>query len=493
MNDTQSEIIKFIHQHKLILPGEIVVIGVSGGADSICLLHILAKFRQKLDIRLHIAHLNHLLRGEESQNDALYVTSLANQFGIPITTEEANVSAYKKARGCSIEEASRKLRYNFLARVAGEVGANKVAIGHTKNDQVETILMHILRGSGVSGLVGIKPSAPMVYEARITLPKIRKNHLMVVRPLLNVTREQTLAYCHEQQLKPRIDSSNFSVSFLRNRCRLELLPLLREYNPRIDQSLIRLSKIAEEETSFLEHQACILWSKVGRQNSDAIYLNKERFHILPLALQKQLLRLAIGKVLDYVKDIESIHIEKVINLQTKPVNKVVLLPHNVVCWNGYTELAIAVIAKKSPLSFPAYTRREIVPLPPWSGTISLRVPGETSFSGWKIVAKLLPRQYVSHKSDNAYIANLDMDRTGTKLLVRQRHRGDRFHPLGMSTSKKLQDFMVDAKIPSHWRKHIPIVCSPQQIVWVAGWRIDDRMKITENTKQILHLEFVELP
>ena len=280
--ELETRVIDFIQQHNLILSGEIVVVGVSGGADSVCLLHILARWQGRLDIKLHIAHLNHQLRGVESEADAKYVASLAGKLDIPITIGKRDVAAYKAERNCSTEEAARELRYDFLAKVADDIGANRVAIGHTRDDQVETILMHILRGTGTSGLRGLEPYSPFPFRhsdlpfghsdfpSCHSEPKAKNRTLVVIRPLLNVTREETLNYCQKHQLKPRIDSSNLSLSFFRNRFRLELLPLLREYNPGVDQALLRLAEIAGSDTSYLEQQVFQLWDEVARREEDAI-------------------------------------------------------------------------------------------------------------------------------------------------------------------------------------------------------------------------------
>ena len=168
MNKTklESKVLDFIQRYSLILPEELVVVGVSGGADSVCLLHVLAKWRKGLGMKLQIAHLNHQLRGTESEADAEYVSNLAGSLGIPITIDSQDVAAYRIERNCSIEEAARELRYAFLTRVAREVGANRIAVGHTRDDQVETILMHILRGTGITGLCGLAPFSPMAYDSQ---------------------------------------------------------------------------------------------------------------------------------------------------------------------------------------------------------------------------------------------------------------------------------------------------------------------------------------
>jgi len=249
MNESTIErkVISSVHAHRLVSPGDRVVVGVSGGADSVCLLHLLAMARQVLEIDLHVAHLDHQLRGVEAEADADYVSGLARSMGIACTVEQQDAAAYKQEAKCSVEEAARELRYRFFASVAGRVGASRIAVGHTRDDNVETILMHIVRGTGIDGLCGLAPCCPLP-DVRQCLPgEAVQGDLRVVRPLLEVSRREAVDYCEGHRLGPRIDSSNLSPEFLRNRLRLNLLPLLRQYNPAIDQALLRLAGLAGED------------------------------------------------------------------------------------------------------------------------------------------------------------------------------------------------------------------------------------------------------
>jgi tRNA(Ile)-lysidine synthase len=497
----ESKVLDFIQRYSLIPRKETVVVGVSGGADSVCLLHVLAKWQKRLGIKLHIAHLNHQLRGAESEADAEYVSNMANSLGIPITIDRQDVATYRAERNCPIEEAARELRYAFLARVAREVGANRIAIGHTRDDQVETILMHILRGTGITGLCGLAPCSPMAYDSQgmsrpaeaLSVAKGQRSNLLVIRPLLDITREETTNYCQEHQLAPRIDSSNLSISFFRNRLRLQLLPLLRQYNPSLDQALLRLADIAKEDNAFIEQQASELWDEVARQENNAIYLDKKQLASLPIALQRQLLRAAVTRLAGDARDIEASHIEAARSLLNKAASKRIPLPHGFICQGGYDEIVIASEGQQSQLP-PC-------PFPPLPGEFPLKVPGKTVFPGWKVTASIVQERAAPPSSPGApsssgetaqsnLIADFDLHKTGTELFVRQSRPGDRFQPLGMSMPKKLHEFMVDAKIPRSWRGHIPIVYSPQQIIWVAGWRTDDRVKATKTSKEILRLEFI---
>jgi tRNA(Ile)-lysidine synthase len=338
----ESRVLSFVQRHKLIPRGETLVVGVSGGADSVCLLHLLAEWRQKLRLKLHAAHLDHQLRGAESEADARYVVSLADSLGVPVTVGRRDVNAYRDERNCSLEEAARELRYDFLAAVAGDVGAARVAVGHTRDDQVETILLHILRGAGTAGLCGIKPCSPLTGGGGEAAGAPRKQSpLLAVRPLLELSREETMRYCQEHQLQPRSDSSNLSPAFLRNRLRLQLLPLLREYNPGVDRALLRLAEIADADVSFIEEQARQMWDGVAREEGGVIYLDKKKVASLPLALQRQVIRVAIARISGNTRDIEANHVEAVRGLVSAPRGKSASLPRPLICRSEYNEIIIA--------------------------------------------------------------------------------------------------------------------------------------------------------
>jgi len=531
MTDLESRVAGFIQRNNLIPPGETLVVGVSGGADSVCLLCLLQKCQDELGIKLHVAHLNHGLRGVESEGDARYVAELASSFSLPIAIDRQDVAAYQAKKRCSLEEAARELRYVFFAQVAEKVGARRVAVGHTRDDQVETVLMHILRGTGTSGLHGLKPCSSMPFRHFCHSEPLRFCHserseesyqrsgqapanpelssgleLLIIRPLLDIARKETQNYCQERGLSPRSDSSNVSLSFLRNRLRLELLPLLRKYNPNINEALLRLAEIARDDGIFIEEQSLKLWNEVAKQQNGVVYLDRIKIAILPVALQRQLIKLAITRVLGDIRDIEANHIEAARDLLGKPVGKRFSLPHGLVCQTEYSEIVIMAsqsLDKESlsldgrglgegemGLLFPCPS-----PFPPLQGEFSLKVPGESVLPGWRVLANIVERRalpVIATLPCPSTIAEFDLHQTRTELFCRQRQPGDKFQPLGMSMPKKLQDFMVDAKIHLSWRGCIPIVCSPGQIIWVVGYRIDDRVKVTEGTTEILRLEFIRL-
>ncbi|MDP3880014.1 MAG: tRNA lysidine(34) synthetase TilS [Dehalococcoidales bacterium] len=462
-----QRVMNYIQKHRLLSDEPHLVVAVSGGPDSVCLLHILSVLQEQLKVKLHVAHLDHQLRGLESEADARYVASLARQFSIPATIDRRDVRAYQSLRRSSPEEAAREVRYDFLAEVVKSTGADGVAAGHTTDDHIETILMHLIRGTGARGLRGLQP------RSRWQSPT---GSLTIVRPLLAVSREETVAYCHQYQLKPRLDTSNLSLSPLRNRIRHQLLPQLLDYNPGIAGALLRTARIAADDLAFMETETERLWDKVARRQGNTIILDREGLLALPPALQRHLLRAGIETLLGNLNDIEARHIEEIMAALTRSAGKSLNLPGGLVFSNDYNRYLLGLD--------PA----ELSPFPPLENEFSLNIPGVTEFPGWRVTASLTERGNMTDKVGR-FTAFFDYEKTGGKATVRQRQPGDRFHPLGMSHPKKLGEFMIDARIPASWRPRVPVVCSPEQVLWLVGWRIDDRVKVTANTRQVLRLDF----
>lgn len=308
----------FIRQNGLVLEGETLVVGVSGGPDSVCLLHILVKLKGRLGIGLHVAHLNHLLRGIESEADAEYVSTLARHLGVDATLEQREVKIYRAEHRLSLEEAAREVRYQFFTEVARSVGADRIALGHTAGDQAETILMRLVRGAGIYGLQGMQPLTR--WESLVN------TRLIVIRPLLEVGREEVEAYCQQHALAPRRDSSNLSSSYLRNRIRHELIPLLQSYNPRVSEALLRTAGSLAVDFSFFEQHVSQIWDKLVSEEGEALILNTKEITSLHPALQRYLLREVTRRLLGSLKDIEWKHIEKMRLALSLPVGKKVTLP-----------------------------------------------------------------------------------------------------------------------------------------------------------------------
>jgi tRNA(Ile)-lysidine synthase len=463
----EQRILRFIKEKRLVTAGQKLVVAVSGGPDSVCMLYILAKLHRELGTELHVAHLNHRLRGTSSDADARYVAALSNQLGITSTVASRDVAAYQKKHKISLEEAAREVRYSFLADVASSAGAERIAVGHTSDDQVETILMHLIRGSGTRGLRGLRP---------VSRWQTGQRSLTVIRPLLEMSREETAAYCRQHRLNPRTDASNATLVPFRNRIRHELLPCLRDYNPRITEALLRTARIAGDDLDYIDAEAARRGKRVARKQKGTIVLDKEGFNALHPSLKRHLLRTSIESLLGNIKDIEAVHIEEIMGILGKPSGKKKILS------GGLTFIIEHDTYKLG--ADPA----ELSPYPVLPGETRLNVPGETGIPGWDIYAKVIEAP-VNIEGGDEFTTCFDFDKTGNALSVRWRRPGDHFQPLGMEQTKKLNEFLIDARIPQAWRPRIPVVCSEEQIIWVVGQRIDERVKVTERTGKVLRLEF----
>jgi tRNA(Ile)-lysidine synthase len=467
----EQRVLGFIRQHELVVDKTPVVVAVSGGADSVCLLYVLLELKRELGVELHIAHLDHQLRGADSRADARYVANLARRLGVPVTIGRRDVREYHIGRGASLEESAREVRYAFLTEVARAVGTSRVMTGHTLDDHAETVLMHFIRGTGTGGLRGLQP---------INSLQTSPGELTIVRPLLEVTRQETSEYCRSRRLRPREDVSNLSPLPLRNRIRHQLLPLLTDYNPQITEAVVRTARIAGDDFRLLDELAAQSWREVVQRRADTYIFDKTGFLGLPVSLQRSLIRKALAELLSSLKDIEARHIEEVLAGLTLPTGSLLNLPGELLFSVDYDRYLIG-----TELS-------GLCPFPELTGEYPLQIPGETLIPGWLIEAAIIPFKEIEEEHDD-FTAYFRLDGIGDIITVRSRHRGDRFQPFGMEQMKKLGEFMIDAKVPRAWRKRVPIVCSHRQIMWVVGWRIDDRLKISASTQKVLRLRFDRLP
>ena len=463
----EPRVLDFIRENRMAVKGQTLLVAVSGGQDSVCLLHVLQQLQPELAIELHAAHLDHQLRGKESTGDAQYVARLAKSLGIPATIEKRDVLAYRQEHHVSLEEAAREVRYRFLAETAAAVGADAVAVGHTLDDHVETILLHLVRGTGTRGLRGLQP---------VTRRRASGQELKVVRPLLTVRRTETGEYCTRFKLKPRQDATNLSFEPLRNRVRLELLPLLKNYNSGVVEALQRTAQIAGDDIAHLEKEAARFWPKVAVKKGDVVILERKALRKLSVSLQRYLFRLAIETAAGNLKDIEARHIEEMVQALEKPAGKQISLPYGLIFTVDYNRYLLG----KDPAALNPFSALK--------GEHLLKVPGKTVIPGWQIGASVIkPAEMIT--GDDRFTAHFDYNRVAGNLIVRSRQGGDRFQPFGMKETKKIAQFMIDAKIPHDWRDRIPIIACADGILWVAGYRIDERVKVTKRTKKVLRLEF----
>lgn len=451
-----------IYRYKMVKRGCKVLAAVSGGPDSVALLHILCLLKDELGISLHVAHLNHMFRGAESEEDALFVAGMAERYGLPATVEARDVPAYRDQHRLSGQVAAREVRYRFLRETAGKVGASRIALAHQADDQAETVLINFLRGTGLTGLKGILPVREGLY----------------IRPLLNVRRFEIERYCSKMKLSFRQDYSNLRTCYFRNKVRLKLIPLLeKEYNPALILSLLRLSEICREEDSYLEEQAakafqgCLLEKDRGR-----VVLSLDGLREMPLAVRRRVLRWAWQALNGIPKNLAFKHVEAVLDLiQAGQTGSRAVLPGNVTATRSYNTVEFTVEPEKPEV--PDY----IYPV---------NVPGSTYIPeiGCTIYAKLLHRTCHNPKSLPSTEALLDFDKLPPQIFVRRRKEGDVFKPLGQASELKLKDFFIKQKIPRKKRDRVPLVCTPDKIIWVGGIRTGESYKVDEKTVNVLHLK-----
>ncbi|MCJ7822411.1 MAG: tRNA lysidine(34) synthetase TilS [Armatimonadetes bacterium] len=443
----------------MIAPGDTVLVAISAGPDSTALLHALVQLRTRRRFRVRACHVHHGQRGEEANADAAFARTLARSLRVPFSQHRADVRAFADENRVSIETAARTVRYQALERAADRAGASRIATGHTADDQAETVLMNLLRGTGPTGLAGI--------------PSVRGR---LIRPLLDVTRADVEAYCNAQHLEYRLDSSNLDRAFTRNRIRHDLLPALRVAQPRVDAILCRLADIMGAENDYMAAQTAHALREVGAQRPEEIGVACAPFALLPKALQRRVLRAAVARLKGDELDIELERVEALVALALSGrTGAIVELPGGVRAERTYGEVVFSLVAPPSP----AVSREWSLPVP---GEVILQELG-MALTAARSRARRAPASPMS--------ALLDAQDNALPLTVRTRRRGDRFTPFGMKGSVKLQDFFVNAKVPRALRAWVPLLLCGDTIAWIVGHRISDRFKVTARTRRTIRIEATE--
>ena len=475
-----------IIESQLLAPGELVLVGVSGGPDSLCLLHVLRQLADELSIRLHAAHLHHGIRGQDADEEAAFVADTCQKWQIDCTVERADVPAVALQRGIALEEAARQVRYTFLGRLARSLGSRSVAVPHNADDQVETILMHLLRGSGLAGLRGMRPCV-WLDEMRLgtgdgpTTPP-PESRIRLLRPLLAVPRADIESYCATHNLQPRVDRSNLDITYFRNRLRHELLPLLQSYNPNIREGLLRTAEVMTGDYELLRDLLERTWPQVVREESEAlIALDIKGFRALPVGLQRSLLREAIHRLRFSLRNIGWVHVNDAVAVMLRGnVGSQATLPGGLMLTLGYERAWIA----------PA---RQTLPLPDWPGVeqpVPLPQEGTITLADgrWQVSLRITPSDALDDhwQSNRDHLsAYLDADKLLPPLLLRPQRPHDWFMPLGLGHRKSVREFMIGCKVPRPLRPSVPLLTNGEHIAWVVGWRIDARFAVEPTTSRIV--------
>lgn len=468
--------------HGLFRHGDGVVVGVSGGPDSVALLAALRGYAPLKGLRLHVAHLDHMLR-PASTEDAAWVAQLAADWGIPATLGARHVGQLAADSGRGVEDAARGARYAFLAAVARRVGATAVAVAHTADDQAETVLMNFVRGTGLAGLRGMAMLAP--YPLSLTairaledLPAGKDGDLpRIVRPFLDTRRAVVHAWLAARGIKAREDESNADPAFLRNRLRQQVLPQLEAINPQVAEALARNAAAVAGDLDFIEQAVDAVWAADAAVAASRVRFARGAWAALHPAVQRRLLRRAVEHLAEGVRDFGWEATEAARQAAATP-GATVSLPGNVRLASGDDGFVVSA------------GRPALPPLGLTSTPLPLRLPGETRLpGGWVVTATIRTARPVDLVPPrDAWIAWLDADAVGPHPAVRAREPGDKLQPLGLGgRHKSLQDLFVDARIPQALRDAWPVIVASGQIVWVPGLRLDERGRVRPDTRRILEI------
>ncbi len=450
-------------------PARPVLAGISGGPDSLCLLDVL----HAAGYRVIVAHFNHQLR-PEADREAAAVAGQARTLNLPFVTEAGDVRQFARAGGLSIEEAARTLRYRFLFAAARREGAQAVAVGHTADDQVETVLMHFLRGAGLAGLKGM--------EYRALLP-VFDDEIPLVRPLLSLWRADTEQYCRARGLEPHFDASNADETYFRNRLRHTLIPELEKYNPRFKQALARMSRALQGDYAVVQADVAAMWEDVVTATGDGwVAFDPPLLTACEPGLRSGLFRRAGETLRPESRDIGFEALERAAAFVENPGARQVDFVNGLYLFAESGKVYLAAYEADLPFAqWPQVRNRSSVS----NGQLELE-------NGWALTIETHDTVHWSRVTDN-WTAWLDADLTAGRLTVRARREGDRFQPLGMEQgSVKLSDFFINVKLPRRARDGWPLVCAGDEIVWIPGYRIAHRFRVMEKTRRILKLTLRKL-
>ncbi len=470
----EEKILQTIMKFGMLSFNDRVLIGVSGGPDSVTLLNVLFSLKKRYNLSFFIAHLNHMLRGEESDKDVKFVKNLAQSLDLPCKVRNCNLKEITKREHLTLEEAARKYRYKFYLETARKLKINKIALGHNADDQVETVLMRFLRGTGLEGLMGIPP--------------VRGK---IIRPLIECSRAEIEEYCKENKIEYRVDSSNKEVIYFRNKIRLELLPLIsKDYNKNIKDIMLHLRIMVSEVSVYLNQETELLFKEiVKRENPETVIIDLEKFTPLPMALKRRIIRKSIEAVKGNLHSITFRHTNEMLKLtKYQSGEKEIYLPDDLRVNKIYNKMIIYKkrISKDRIDEVPAF----------WEYDIS--IPGKTEIEllDLNIETKILDftdiksSLYFNKKGfKEKFLEFIDYNKVELPLKLRNRRRGDKFYPFKMKGSKKVKDFFIDNKISRSHRDLIPLLIdSKNKIIWIAGMRLDNRVKVDPDTKKVISIK-----
>ena len=454
-----QKVINTIEKNLMFHKGDIVIVAVSGGPDSICLLHLLNDLSKELDLKLIVAHVNHCLRGQEADKDQEFVHNFCEDFKIECYSKRIDINKIAKVDNISSETAGRNARYEYFNELKNKLKANKIALAHNANDQAETVLMRIIRGTGLEGLGGIKPVRDGIF----------------VRPLINITRNQIEEYCTNNNINPRIDKTNLESIYTRNKIRLELIPYIeKNFNSDIINGLIRLGDIAKRDNDFIEKQVDFSYKRYCNRKQGKVIIKSEAFNE-DEAILSRLIRRTFQQINGNLYNFEKVHIYDIINIQKQGTGKEVTLPGGINAINDYGDI---IITKED----------KFLELEKYEFCLHINEENRIQYIGKNITLKLLENEKKINFMNKPNIRNFDFDKIRGNIVIRNKRDGDKFVPFGMKGTKKLKDLFIDLKVKKRERSSIPLICFGEDIAWIVGYRVSEKFKITEDTKSILQIK-----
>lgn len=455
---------EYIDKNNLINKGDGIVVGLSGGPDSVCLIHLLHSIKEDYDLKIVGAHINHMIRGNEAIKDEEYAKALCETLGIDFCKIRVDVEGLAEKESVSTETAGRNVRYGFFKEIRDKYGYNKIATAHNANDQAETIIMRIMRGTGLEGLGGI----PVKRDDGI------------IRPILGMNRAEIESYCEENKLNPRIDKTNLETVYSRNRIRLDILPYMKEYfNDDIINTINRMTEILSYDNEFINKVSEEEYARNCVEKNEKIIIKKELFN-RDRAIITRVVRKALILGSKSLYDFEMKHINDVIYLKDSNTGKRIDLPNGIIAENVYGDIEVN---KKELFENAKENISEIV--------IDLDdlCNEEIEYLGYKFKFELIYNTKILKFANNDLIKYFDYDKLDRCITLRARRNGDKITPLGMRGSKKLKDIFINMKVPQSQRNLIPILEFDNEIAWVVGIKVSDIFKVTKDTKRFLKVTF----
>ena len=455
----ERKIIAYVEKHNMLKRKDKVVIGVSGGADSVCLFFVLLKLQEVFDLSLYLVHINHQIRGKDADFDQRFVEELGKRYDVPVTVVKEDVRLYAKENKLTEEEAGRKVRYEAFQKVLKKEHATKIAIAHNMNDNAETMLFHLARGCGIKGLCGVLP--------------VRDE---IIRPLLCVTRDEIEDYLNSKGQKYCIDVTNFEDDYSRNQIRNHIIPLMKNINLKSIEHMSETASLLKEAQSYIEKNVKSAYKRIVKYENGQYLLEIDELLKDEPIIQKELIRKIIFDLVGKLKDIDNQHIERIRMLCNMPTGKQVDLPYDIKVSREYQYIRMGIVSKIDKDYEVFIPRSGVYPIP------------GTDFSIDIVIEQYLVK--VNEIPKNDYTKWFDYDKICQVISLRNRRNGDYFQVNKDGGTKKLKDYLIDKKIPRDKRNSIPLLADGGHIIWILGDRISEKYKISNTTQNILKAKII---